>query len=222
MSFTRAFLIQSPAVMLAIISVSFALRLPTTERTDFKGKIKRVDFAGAITLVTCIFFLLFGLDNGGNVSWGSKATVGSLIASAVAFILFSAVEMEWAKEPFAPKRIILNRSLIASYLVNFFGIASVLSMLFHVSLYLQVVQGLSPSEAGLWLVPGIIGGVTGSLASGLIMQATGKYYWLTVLEYLLLVVGSITIISSAGVLVHSKIALSIGKSFCFYLNLIFP
>ncbi|KAE9396444.1 MFS general substrate transporter [Gymnopus androsaceus JB14] len=187
-----AFLIQSPAVMLAIISVSFALRLPTTERTDFKGKIKRVDFAGAITLVTCIFFLLFGLDNGGNVSWGTP--------------------LKWngQRSPFAPKRIILNRSLIASYLVNFFGIASVLSMLFHVSLYLQVVQGLSPSEAGLWLVPGIIGGVTGSLASGLIMQATGKYYWLTVLEYLLLVVGSITIISSAGVLVHSKIALSIG------------
>ncbi|KAJ3914429.1 member of the major facilitator superfamily [Lentinula edodes] len=205
-----AFLIQFPAVILAVISVSLALKLPAIEKTDFRAKIKRVDFAGAASLVTCIFFLLFGLDNGGNVSWTDRATVGSLLASTVLFILFGAIEMEWAKEPFAPKRIVLNRSLIASYLVNFFSIASNLSMLFHVSLYLQAVEGLSPSRVGFWLVPGIIGGVTGSLGSGLIMKATGKYYWLTVLEYILLVGGSITIVLSAGVAIHSAIGISIG------------
>ncbi|KAJ3866325.1 MFS general substrate transporter [Lentinula novae-zelandiae] len=206
-----AFLIQFPAVILAVISVSLALNLPAIEKTDFGAKIKRVDFAGAASLVTCIFFLLFGLDNGGNVSWTDRATVGSLLASTVLFILFGAIEMEWAKEPFAPKRIVLNRSLIASYLVNFFSIASNLSMLFHVSLYLQAVEGLSPSRVGFWLVPGIIGGVTGSLGSGLIMKATGKYYWLTVLEYILLVGGSITIVLSAGVAIHSAIVISIGN-----------
>ncbi|KAJ4468864.1 MFS general substrate transporter [Lentinula aciculospora] len=205
-----AFLVQFPAVMLAIISVSFALDLPAVEKTDFKIKIKRVDFAGAASLVTCIFFLLFGLDNGGNMSWTDEATVGSLIASAITFFVFGAIEMEWAKEPFAPKRIVLNKSLIASYLVNFFSVASNLSMLFHVSLYLQAVKGLSPSRVGFWLVPGIIGGVTGSLGSGLIMKATGKYYWLTVLEYMLLVGGSITIVSSAGIVINSVIAISIG------------
>ncbi|KAJ3893606.1 member of the major facilitator superfamily [Lentinula edodes] len=205
-----AFLIQFPAVILAVISVSLALNLPAIEKTDFGAKIKRVDFAGAASLVACIFFLLFGLDNGGNVSWTDRATVGSLLASTVLFVLFGAIEMEWAKEPFAPKRIVLNRSLIASYLVNFFSIASNLSMLFHVSLYLQAVQGLSPSRVGFWLVPGIIGGVTGSLGSGLIMKATGKYYWLTVLEYILLVGGSITIVLSAGVAIHSAIIISIG------------
>ncbi|KAJ3974956.1 major facilitator superfamily domain-containing protein, partial [Lentinula raphanica] len=135
-----AFLIQFPTVLLAIISVSLALELPATENADFKAKIKRVDFAGAATLVTCIFFLLYGLDNGGNVSWTDKSTLGALFASAIMFILFGGFEMEWAKEPFAPKRIVLNKSLIASYLVNLFTVASNLSMLFHVSLYLQAVE----------------------------------------------------------------------------------
>ncbi|KAF9069478.1 member of the major facilitator superfamily [Rhodocollybia butyracea] len=205
-----AFLIQFPAVMLAFISVSFALHLPTIERTDFKAKIKRVDFAGAASLVTCIFFFLFGLDNGGNVSWSDKKTVGSLVASAFTFILFGTIEMEWAREPFAPKRIIFNRSLIASYLVNFFGVACMMSMLFHVSLYLQVVEGLSPSRVGFWLVPQIIGGVTGSLGSGLVMKATGKYYWLTVWGYFLQAAGSSIVIASAGVLVRSTIIIAIG------------
>ncbi|KIK70263.1 hypothetical protein GYMLUDRAFT_34759 [Collybiopsis luxurians FD-317 M1] len=206
-----AFLIQVPAVILAIISVSFALHLPPTERSDFKAKIKRVDFMGATTLVTCIFFFLYGLDNGGNVSWKDRTTVLSLIASAILFFCFGFVEMEWAREPFAPKRIILNRSLIGSYLVNFFGVAAQLSMLFHVSLYLQAVEQMSPSQVGFWLVPGIIGGVSGSLGSGLIMKATGKYYWLTVLEYLLLVAGCLTIISGAGVLIHSAVIIAVGQ-----------
>ncbi|KAJ3780548.1 member of the major facilitator superfamily [Lentinula aff. detonsa] len=205
-----AFLIQFPAVLLAVISVSVALRLPAIENTDFKAKIKRVDFAGAASLVTCIFFLLFGLDNGGNVTWTDKTTLGSLIASVIMFILFGSIEMELAKEPFAPKRIVLNKSLIASYFVNFFSVASNLSMLFHVSLYLQAVKGFSPSRVGFWLVPGIIGGVTGSLGSGLIMKATGKYYWLTVLEYILLVAGSFTIVLSAGIAMNSVIVISFG------------
>ncbi|KAJ3832547.1 MFS general substrate transporter [Lentinula raphanica] len=205
-----AFLIQFPAVLLAIISVSLALELPATENADFKAKIKRVDFAGAATLVTCIFFLLYGLDNGGNVSWTDKSTLCALFASAIMFVLFGGFEMEWAKEPFAPKRIVLNKSLIASYLVNLFTVASNLSMLFHVSLYLQAVEGLSPSRVGFWLVPGIIGGVTGSLGSGLIMRVTGKYYWLTVIEYLCLVLGSITIVLSAGILTKSVGLISIG------------
>ncbi|KAF5390042.1 hypothetical protein D9757_003893 [Collybiopsis confluens] len=210
MHLTRAFLIQVPAVLLAITSVSLALHLPDIEKSDFKVKIKRVDFVGAVILVTCIFFFLFGLDNGGNVSWSAKTTVLSLVASAVLFIGFGYVEMEWAKEPFAPKRIIFSKSLIASYLVNFFSIASSLSMLFHISLYLQAIAEMSPSRAGLFLVPGIIGGVTGSLGSGLIMRATGKYYWLTVFEYILLLIGSLTIILSSGVWMHSVAIIVVG------------
>ncbi|KAK7445738.1 hypothetical protein VKT23_014733 [Stygiomarasmius scandens] len=205
-----AFLVQCPAIILAILSVSLALHLPPTDSSDFKTKIKRVDFVGAATLVCCVFLFLFGLERGGNVSWSDKATIGTLVGSAALFVLFGFIEMEWASEPFAPKRIIVNKSLIASYLVNFFGVASALSMLFHVSLYFQAVGGMSPSRAGLHLVPSVIGGVTGSLVGGLVIQATGKYYWLTVLGYFLLVVGSTTITLFAGVITHAIPAIVVG------------
>ncbi|KAJ3976235.1 hypothetical protein EV361DRAFT_343713 [Lentinula raphanica] len=42
------------------------------------------------------------------------------------------------------------------------------------------------------------------------MRVTGKYYWLTVIEYLCLVLGSITIVLSAGILTKSVGLISIG------------
>ncbi|PPR05313.1 hypothetical protein CVT26_011572 [Gymnopilus dilepis] len=205
-----SFLLQVPITIFAIVSVSFSLRLPKHDTGEFKAKLKRVDFGGAASLVFTVFFLLFALDRGGNIAWNDRYTIASLVAFGAFFVLFAFIEMELASEPFAPRRIIVNRSLIASYLVNFFGIASAFTQLFHISLYLQAVQSKSASEAGLWLIMGVVGGLTGSLSGGLIMQATGKYYWLTVGGYVALFFGTIIVNLTSGVLVTSTIGIALG------------
>ena len=126
--------------------------------------------------------------------------------------MFSFIEMELASEPFAPKRIIINRSLIASYFVNFFGIASGFTLIFHLPLYLQAVQGKTATEASLWLVIGVFASLTGSLGGGLIMQSTGKFYVITVLGYAALFIGSGIVTLTSGVVVVSSIGIAIGKS----------
>lgn len=201
--------------LLAIASVSFALDLPKVEFSDFHTKLKRVDFPGAITLVLAVFFLLFGLDRGGNIAWVDKLTIASLSAFGALCLLFWTIEMEIAKEPFAPRRIIVNRSLIASYLVNFFVMASGLSLLFHISLWLQAVQGKSASAAGVWLLWSIGGSVTGSLSGGLIMQATGKYYYLTLGAYVALFGGGLLITLVTGLITTSFAGLAIGMHHSF-------
>src|ERR1700734_4213113 len=97
----RAFLPQVPATIIAISAVTFVLELPRPSDSDLWAKFKRVDFVGALVLVSLTFFLLFGLDRGGNISWTDKFTVSSLVAFAVLFILFCTVEMLLASEPFA-------------------------------------------------------------------------------------------------------------------------
>ncbi|KDR66619.1 hypothetical protein GALMADRAFT_232467 [Galerina marginata CBS 339.88] len=205
-----SFLLQVPIAVIAILAVSLSLHLPKRETGDFKAKLKRVDFGGAISLVFAVFFLLFALDRGGNIAWNDRYTISSLVAFGVSSVIFGFIEMEFASEPFAPKRIIVNRSLIASYLVNFFGIASAFTQLFHVSLYFQAVQGKSASEAGLWLIVAVVGGLTGSLSGGLIMQATGKFYALTVLGYAALFMGTIVVTLTSGVVLASTVGIAIG------------
>ncbi|KAJ8073999.1 hypothetical protein PM082_012288 [Marasmius tenuissimus] len=205
-----AFLIQVPIVVTAFLSVSFTLRLPQIEASDFKTKIKRVDFFGALTLIFFVFFFLFGLERGGNVAWNDQYTMGALVISGVSFILFALTEMKWAREPFAPRRIIVNRSLIAAYLVNFFAVASQMSMIFQVSLYYQAVRSFPAARAGLAILPTVVGSVLGSLAGGLVIQTTGKYYLITVLACFLQVVGTLDVVLGSGIIFASVVGISVG------------
>jgi MFS family permease len=207
----RSFLIQVVITIFAIISVSLALDLPRTDNTDLVGKLKRVDFAGAATLVSMTFALLLGLDRGGNISWSDNITLISLVLFVVLFALFMFIETTSAKEPFAPSRIIFNRSLIAGYLVNFFGLAAALTSFYNISLYLQAALGKTASEAGLWLLPSIVSGVLGSLVGGLIMQVTGVYYVLTVMAYMFMLIGTGILPLATGALGHSGIGILAGK-----------
>ncbi|KAI0311217.1 MFS general substrate transporter [Amylostereum chailletii] len=197
------FLMQTPLTMIALMSVSLALHLPKPEASHLRTRIQRIDFSGAFSLVTALLTLLIGLDRGGNIAWDDNFTVASLTAFAVSFILFVLVEVKIAKEPFAPMRVILNRGLIPSYLCNFFGVAAQICTLFYLSLYIQAVRNKSAADAGVALIPSVVASVVASLSGGIIIQATGKYYALTVLNYALMMCGNVLILLCAGTVAHS-------------------
>ncbi|KAL9630555.1 MAG: hypothetical protein Q9164_006353 [Protoblastenia rupestris] len=212
-SWRWAFLAQAPMCALAIASVGLALRLPQKEVLDWKTKFRRIDFLGALVLVAAVFALLLGLDRGSNVSWSSNIAIASLCASVPLTAAFLFVEFRFASEPFAPSRIIFERSLIACYLVNFFSFACWMGVLFYLPLFFQAVDELSASQAGVRLLPAIAASVTGSLSGGLIMQKTGKYYWLTVCAYSTSALAVIPIILCTGLVVNNTYGISTGLVF---------
>lgn len=169
----RAFLGQFPLCVLAFLSVFFVLHLPKIEHSNWKTKLARIDFLGAFVLVLAVFTLLLGLDRGGNVAWSTPITVASLCTSVPLFILFAVIEQKYAAEPFAPGRIIFERSLFAAYLCNFFSFGGWLACLFYLPLFFQAVDGFSATQAGVRLLPAICAGVCGSLFAGILMQRTG-------------------------------------------------
>lgn len=214
----RAFLAQFPMCVLAFIAVALVLKLPKKEVSDWKTKFGRIDFLGAFVLIGAVFTMLLGLDSGSNDSWSATITIVSLCISFPLFILFLFVEFKFAAEPFAPRRIVLDRSLIACYLCNFFSFAGWLSVLFYLPLFFQAVDGLSASQAGARLLPGIVAGVSGSLFGGLLMQKTGKYYWLTVCAYTLLTLGLVPIVLCTGLVVNNTYGISVGLVMCGFGN----
>ncbi|THZ29330.1 MFS general substrate transporter [Aureobasidium pullulans] len=209
-----AFLGQVPLCVLAFVVVGSVLKLPKREQTDWKQKLRRIDFLGAAILICAVFTLLLALDRGSNVSWKANITIISISLSIPLFILFVFVEMKVASEPFAPGHIIFNRSLFACYLCNFFSFSGWLAALFYIPLYFQAVDGLTATQAGVRLIPGIIAGVSGSLFGGFYMQRTGKFYWLTVIAYACLVVGMTTVFLFTGFVVNSTIGIIIGMCIC--------
>jgi len=213
-----ALLGQAPLCLVAFLAVAIVLKLPKRNEANWREKLKRIDFLGAVILVGAVFCLLFGLDRGSNTTWSSKTTLVTLCTAFPLFALFVFVEVKVAPEPFAPGHIIFERSLFACYLCNFFSFAGWLSCLFYIPLYYQAVDGHSATKAGVLLIPGIVAGVSGSLFGGVYMQKTGKYFWITVMAYTSLVVGMILITLFSGVVKNATIGIISGQVVCGFAN----
>lgn len=132
--------------------------------------------------------------------------------------LFLFIEWRIAAEPFAPGHIILERTLFACYLCNFFSFAGYMGTLFYLPLYFQAVQGYTALKAGLLLLPSVVAGVSGSLFAGKWMQYFGRYYWLTVIAYANLVLGLVIITLFSGVVRNSDVGMCVGMVFCGFSN----
>lgn len=209
---------QAPLTLLAIITVYLALHLPHHEDTNWKAKLRRVDFLGALILVTAVFTLLLGLDHGSNVSWKSLKIWGLLCTSIALFLVFAYVETKVAQEPFAPGRIIFQKSLFACYLCNFFSFGGWLAAIFYIPLYDQAVNGVTASQAGARLLPAIFAGVSGSLFAGFLMKKTGRYYSLTVAAYMGLLWGFVPILLFSGLVAKSTLGVAVGLAICGFSN----
>lgn len=178
-----AFLGQVPLCGVSFASVYWLLHLPPRpdeQRSHWREKLARIDFLGALVLVCAVLCLLLGLDNGGNKGWRHASAVGPLAASIVLFAAFVLVETLVATIPFAPSRVIFERSLSAAFACNFFAFAGHMAMFFTLPLLYQAVDGISVAESAVLLVPSSICGVLASLGAGYSMKRTGRYYWLTV------------------------------------------
>ena len=173
-----AFHFQVPFIAIATVLIFFNVRIPV-KVTD-RSRIKRVDFLGAITLISALVLLLLGLNAGGNtVPWAHPLVLTSLPLSVVFLCVFIYVEDQVAAEPVIPVRVLLNRTVLSACLTNWFTTMSVFAILYYVPVYFQI-RGLSPTQAGARLIPNSVGGALGSLGTGLLMRWTGRYYYLNI------------------------------------------
>ncbi len=173
-----AFLIQVPLVVFSGTLIYFTVDVPVKDTN--KPNLKRVDFLGAITLVTTLVLLLVALNSGGNqVSWTHPLVLTTLPLSAASLGIFIYVEEYVASEPIIPVRLLLNRTVASACLTNWFLTMSLYAFLFFGPIFFQV-QGMSTTAAGARLIPQSLGSAVGSLGSGFIMNKTGRYYYLNV------------------------------------------
>ncbi|KAI6833710.1 putative major facilitator superfamily transporter [Hortaea werneckii] len=190
-----AFYIQVPFIVLSGVAGSLTIKLPTKESD--RSRIRRVDFLGAFFLVATLILLLLGLNSGGNiVPWNHPLVYISLPLSAVCLGLFIYIEDRVAPEPIIPVRLLLNRSVISACLTNWFVTMGVFAMLYYGPVYFQVVRDLSATEAGALFVPSSIGTALGSLGSGILMRATGRYYLLNVVMQILMITACTAILAT--------------------------
>ncbi|KAL9000701.1 MAG: hypothetical protein Q9169_000737 [Polycauliona sp. 2 TL-2023] len=178
-----AFLIQVPLTVISGVLIFFTVHIP--KQPSDQSAWKRIDYRGALTLIGTLVLLLLGINSGGNiVPWTSPLVLVSLPLSAVFLIIFIYIEANSASEPIIPVRLLIDRTVLSACLTNWFNTMCQYSILFYGPIYFQV-KGLSTTAAGARLIPASVGVGIGSVASGLIMRQTGRYYYLSILTHLI-------------------------------------
>ena len=110
------------------------------------------DIPGAVRVTAGLSLLVYALVEAPDAGWGSGQTIGLLGLSAVLLAAFVAIERRSAA-PLTPFSIFRNRTLTGANVVGILTGASLFSMFFFISLYMQNVLGFSAIEAGLSYLP---------------------------------------------------------------------
>lgn len=148
-------------------------RSPEERTSLLTRKLKRIDGIGALMLIAAVCTLLVGLHLGANVSWQLPAVIICLSVSLPLFVCLLIVELKVASQPFLPRHIIFNGSLLACSLCNFFAFGTFMAMTYYLPLYWQAVEHLSATQSAVKLLPAIIANVSGSLFAGVVRSSQG-------------------------------------------------
>ncbi len=163
------FFMNVPLGLGALVVTSSALKIPHVRREH------TIDYLGAAVVVGAVSsFLLYTAWAGPDLGWLSGTALALLIGGFVLTGVFILVEFR-AVEPIIPMRLFANSTFsIANGFGFLIGIAMFGSMIF-LPVYLQVVDGMSPTRSGLAMLPMVVGIFTTSIGAGQIMTRTGRY-----------------------------------------------
>jgi hypothetical protein len=116
------------------------------------GALRRLDVPGALTLVTGLLALVFGIEATRSAGWAAPRTLIALAAAAVLLAAFALLERR-AADPLVPPATWRMRSLVSASAVMAGVTGVVVGAIFLTSLYLQAFVGSSPVVAGLQFLP---------------------------------------------------------------------
>ncbi|MDX6590271.1 MAG: hypothetical protein QOI84_1545 [Solirubrobacterales bacterium] len=137
-------------VPIGIAAAAIAPSLIAESRDE--GGVRHFDVAGATTITLGLSALVFGLLDAERAGWGSAQTIGTLAASTLLLAAFVAIERR-SRAPLVPFSIFRIRTITGANVVGILVGASLFSMFFFISLYMQQVLGYSPIHAGLSYLP---------------------------------------------------------------------
>ena len=148
------------------------LRLPAPEPAPATGPL---DVAGAALLAAATSCLMLACIWGGDrYAWTSPET-GALAAGAAAFGIALAVRERRAADPVVPLGLLRTRTVAVASAALFLATAALFAVNVFVPLLLQTTTGASPTEAGLLLVPAMLGITVSTWLAGRAIERTGRY-----------------------------------------------
>jgi len=180
------FLINVPIGIVGILVIWRVLHLPPLQRVEH-----RIDWPGALALILALVPLLVVAEQGRLWGWDSTKAVSCYALGVLGVILFLLAERRAKADAILPLYLFKNRTFSVGAGANTVIGLGMFGGLATLPLYLQIVKGQSPTEAGLTLIPFTVGIMSGSVIAGQTTSRTGRYKIFPVLGTIFMVIGAV-------------------------------
>ncbi|MFH8344672.1 MFS transporter [Streptomyces sp. NPDC018045] len=154
------FYVNLPVGLVVLVTSALVLKLPR------HGERRRIDFLGAALAAAFSTALLLVTEWGGrDHSWGSPVILG-LAGGAVALLALFLWRQATAAEPLLPLSMFRIRTLRSAFAVQGLVGVALMGSLVYVMIYLQLVRGIEPTSASLFMIPVALGMAGAGLVTG--------------------------------------------------------
>jgi EmrB/QacA subfamily drug resistance transporter len=149
----------------------------------------RIDYLGAVLLAAALSSVVLLCTLGGtDYAWGSPQIIGLGFLAIALTIAFVRAERR-AAEPVLPPRLFHNRVFTVTSAIGLVVGFALFGSVTYLPLFLQVVNGASPTGSGLQILPLMGGLLITSISSGQLITRTGRYKPFPIIGTAVMVVG---------------------------------
>ncbi|MEZ5189640.1 MAG: MDR family MFS transporter [Schumannella sp.] len=164
------FLVNVPVGAAALAMVLAFLHIPHHAQARV-----RIDWAGVALVTIAIVPLIIVAEFGRDWGWASPAAIALYVLGAAGILGFILVERRMGDDALLPLKLFrsptFSMATVLGVLVGF----GMFGAMMTIPLYLQLVNGATPTEAGWLMIPMIVGLMISSIGSGQLIARTGRY-----------------------------------------------
>ncbi|CAB4938850.1 unannotated protein [freshwater metagenome] len=136
------------------------------------GPDRGLDPPGLLLAIAGLFPLTFGVVRASALGWGSATVVTSLALGTLMLVAFLVVEHR-TREPLLPLRFFRSRAFSATNAASFVMFFGIFGSIFFLSQFFVTVQGFTPLQAGLRILPWTIMPIFVAPIAGLLSDKIG-------------------------------------------------
>ncbi|MGH8271451.1 MAG: MFS transporter [Gammaproteobacteria bacterium] len=205
--------VNVPVVVLVVAIVWLKVRIPRLPSGH-----ERIDYAGVATLSISLLALLLALDQAADWGFGDYRIIGLLVLAVLLLAVFVVIERHARDAALIPGNLLRERTLSSALLARILIAGAWFVALVYLPGFMEKVYGYSPLEAGLGMLPMMLGYAVIAFAAGPLYPRVGAKLMGTV-GVAAIVIGSalllpLTPYSGYLALVPGLVLLGIGYGLC--------
>lgn len=195
------FLINLPIGVIALFMVVTFLHVPHIPKPQ------RIDWWGAVTIVLAVVPLLLVAENGNEWGWGSTLAISMYVVGGLGILAFILAERAAKEEALLPLALFKSSSFSMSTILGVIVGFGMFGGMITLPLMLQLVNGATPTESGLMMLPMVLGMMIATMVAGQVTRKTGQYKIFIRTGTSMLLVGYIYMIGYSADMAYWQVAI---------------